>query len=617
MSPPTPVRRPALLRVPARALAAALTTLLLAACGADAPPPAVETADVVLYNANVVTMDPAQPQARAVATRGDRILAVGSDAEVRALAGEDTRQINLHGHTLVPGLIDAHVHFVGIGMRLLRIDASRATDKQDIVAMVAESAAVARPGDWILGRGWDQNKWPVKTFPTAADLDAVAPDNPVYLGRVDGHAGWANSVALEIAGISAESPDPSGGQIIRDANGVPTGTLIDNAFRLVTRFIPPPSREMEINAIQLAIQEALSRGVTSVQEAGGNWGDIEIYAALMETDAFNLRIFEFIRWPRDEQAQPHSWDELDEMLAEGPQVGLHDNRLTIGGIKMSIDGALGSRGAALLAPYADDPDNHGLFRLDQEEIQETIRRGLEGGFQITTHAIGDAANRVVLDAMEAAIAETGARDHRMRIEHAQILDAADLPRFAELGITPSMQPTHATTDMHWAEDRLGADRVRYAYAWKSLLDSGVRIVGGSDAPVEPLDPLAGFHAAVTRQDADGWPDGGWHPEQRVSREQALAMFTRDAAWSVFEEDLKGTLSPGKLADMVVLSGDIMSVPEDELLDVEVLMTWLGGEVRYENRALKDMLEGAAAETAAETADEGPVAEATTASGVAP
>lgn len=587
-------------RVPVPALALLLAGALLAATGCgDARPPAATAPDLVIYNANVVTMDPAMPLAQAVAVRGDRILAVGSSGEIRALADEHTEQQNLYGRTLVPGLIDAHVHFLGIGMRLLRIDASRARSRAAVVQMVADRVATARPGDWITGRGWDQTRWPDTAFPSAADLDAVAPDNPVYLSRVDGHAGWANSAALELAGISAETPDPSGGRILRDARGNPTGTLIDNAFRMVTRLIPPPTDEERTLAVNLAIQEALSRGVTSVHETGGFRRDIDLYRTLMADGHFDLRIFEFLRWPLDEGTQPHGYEDLDVWLADGRQDGLYDNRLTIGGIKMSIDGALGSRGAALLEPYADDPDNRGVLRLGEDEVYATIVRGLRAGFQVTTHAIGDAANRLVLDAMERAIAATGAKDHRMRIEHAQILAPEDLPRFAQLGITPSMQPTHCTSDMRWAETRLGPERVRYAYAWKSLLDTGVRIAGGSDAPVEAIDPLAGFHAAVTRQDADGWPEGGWHPEQRVSREQALRMFTSDAAWSVFEEKLKGSLTPGKLADMVVLSQDIMRVPDDRLLDTQVLITWLGGRIVYRNLALKEILEAAAAEQAAE------------------
>ena len=562
------------LRVPG----ALLATLVLAACGPQGP---AEPADLVLTNGHIVTVNAAQPTAEAIAVRGDRIQVVGSAEEVAAYVGEATRTIDLEGKTLVPGMIDAHVHFLGVGSRLLSLDARDATSKAEVVQMVADRVANAAPGEWVTGRGWDQNNWPVKEFPTAADLDAVAPDNPVYLGRVDGHAGWVNSRALALAEITAETPDPAGGQIIRDANGAPSGTLIDNAFRIVSRLVPPMSDDQRRRAVGLAIQEALSSGLTGVHEAGGRRADIELYEEMMRAGEFDLRIYEFLRWPTNEQEQPHTYEMLDYYLEQGPQVGLHDNRLTIRGIKMSVDGALGSRGAAFLEPYSDDPGNTGVFRLTEDEVFETILRGLNAGFQVTTHAIGDAANRMVLDAMEKAIAESGATDHRLRIEHAQILHADDVPRFARLGIIPSMQPTHGTTDMKWAADRVGEARTEYAYAWRSLLDSGVRIAGGSDAPVERVQPLPGIYAAVTRQDQAGWPDGGWHPEQRVTREEALRMFTLDAAYSVFEDDIKGSLEVGKLADMVVLSKDIMSVPAAEILDTEVLTTILGGQVVYE------------------------------------
>ena len=567
---------------PMRAVLATLVACTaLSACTAQSP---IEPADLVLTNANIVTMSAGQPRAEAIAISGDRIVAVGAASDLADYVGASTRTIDLDGKTLVPGLIDAHVHFLGVGSRLLQLDARDATDKAAIVEMVARRVAAAAPGEWITGRGWDQNNWPVKEFPTKADLDAVSPDHPVYLGRVDGHAGWVNSRALALADITRTTADPPGGQIIREATGEPTGTLIDNAFRLVTRLIPPMSDTQRRRAAELAVQEALASGLTGVHEAGGTRADIELYGDMMAAGQFDLRITEFLRWPTNEQELPHTYEALDYYLAQGPQIGLHDNRLTIRGIKMSVDGALGSRGAAFLEPYADDPNNTGIFRLTPDEVYETIRRGLTAGFQVTTHAIGDAANRMVLDAMARAIQETGVTDHRLRIEHAQILHADDVPRFAQLGIIPSMQPTHATTDMKWAVDRVGEARTRYAYAWRSLLDSGVRIAGGSDAPVERVQPLPGIYAAVTRQDHAGGPEGGWHPEQRVTREEALRMFTIDAAYSVFEDDLKGSLEVGKLADMVVLSKDIMSIPAPDILDTDVLTTILGGRIVYERNS---------------------------------
>ena len=560
--------------------------LVLAAAGLGAcQQRPVEQADLVLQNAHIVTMSVNQsaPEAEALAVLGDRILAVGTDDEIGRYIGGDTEVIDVGGKTVIPGMIDSHVHFVGLGNRLLQLDARNVTGKDEIIERVASHAAEAAPGEWIQGRGWDQNRWSVKEFPTKEELDGVSPDNPVYLRRVDGHAAWVNSRALEIAGITRDTPDPPGGHIIRYASGEPAGTLVDNAFRLVSQHIPRISKEQKRRAIGLAIEECLSSGLTGVHEAGGFRDDIELYAEMMEADEFDLRINEFLRWPTDEQTLPHTYEALDYYLEQGPQIGLYDNRLTIRGIKMSVDGALGSRGAAFLEPYDDDPDNQGIFRLTEDEVYETIRRGVEAGFQVTAHAIGDSANRMVLDAMERALSETGAEDARLRIEHAQILHPDDVPRFAELGVIPSMQPTHGTTDMNWAATRIGEERTRYAYAWRSLLDSGIPIAGGSDAPVEPVQPLPGIYAAVSRRDLEtGWPgEEGWHPEQKVTREEALRMFTLDAAFSVFDEDLKGSLEPGKLADIVVLSKDIMTIPAEEILTTEVLMTFLGGKMVYE------------------------------------
>jgi len=537
-------------------------------------------ADLVLLGGNVVTMESAQPTAAAVAIRADRIVAVGTDAEVQKWVGGSTQVIELQGKTVVPGMIDAHTHFAGIGARKLQVDAAGTTSKEDIVRLVAAEVARSNPGEWIQGRGWDQNNWPEKRFPTAQDLDAAAPENPVYLRRVDGHAAWVNSRALAIAGITRGTPDPPGGQILRDSRGEPTGTLIDNAFRLVSQHVAPMTKEQKRQAVRLSIQECLAAGLTGVHEAGGSREDIELYEEMMRAGEFDFRIYEFVRWPTDEQKLPHTYESLDYYLEKGPQVGLHDNRLTVRGIKMSIDGALGSRGAAFLEPYADDPGNRGVLRLTEAEVYETILRGLKAGFQTAVHAIGDRANRIALDAMQKALQEAQVTDARLRVEHAQVLDPEDVARFAALGVIPSMQPTHCTTDMHWIADRIGQARSRYAYAWRTLLDSGVRIPGGSDAPVEPVQPLPGIHAAVTRQDRSGWPDGGWHPEQRVSGLEALRMFTIDAAYSVFEEDIKGSITPGKLADMAVLSRDITTVAPPEILTTEVTMTILGGKVVY-------------------------------------
>ena len=571
------LRRPS---VPAVFLTSAAVLIIIivgAACGPSVPE---NPADVVLTGGNIVTMADGAPAAQAIAVRGDRIAAVGSDAEIEALVGPETQVIRLDGKTVVPGMIDAHVHFTNLG-RQRQILNARGMSKEEIVAEVGRRAAASPPGDWIEGRGWDQNTWQVREFPAKADLDGVSPDNPVFLKRIDGHAAWVNSAALMAASITRDTLDPAGGQIIRDAAGDPTGTLIDNGFRLAEREIPPPSRAQRRQAVQLTIEEALASGLTGVHEAGGSREEIEVYLEMLDDDDFDFRLYEFVRWPANEAEQQHTYDELDYFLEQGPQVGLYDNRLTIRGIKMCIDGAMGSRGAALLEPYANDPGNTGLFRLSEDEIYDTILRGLEAGFQTATHAIGDAANRVVLDAFERAIEESGVEDHRLRIEHAQILHPDDVGRFAELGVLPSMQPTHATSDMHWVVDRVGEQRTTFAYAWRTLLDSGVRMPGGSDAPVRPL---WGIYSAVTRQDHDPGNAAPWHPEQLVTREEALRMFTIDAAYGAFEEDLKGSLEVGKLADMVVLSRDIMTIAAPEILETAVLTTILGGRIVYEATA---------------------------------
>jgi predicted amidohydrolase YtcJ len=559
-------------------LKAAVLSLIGIACSGCGHHP-IQPADLVLLHGNIVTMDRSKPEAEGIAARGDRIVAIGRNEEMQDWIGDGTRVIELSGKTVVPGMIDAHTHFLGIGARRMQIDAGAAA-KEEIIQKVAAQVARAKPGEWILGRGWDQNNWPDRAFPTRQDLDAVAPDHPVYLSRVDGHAAWVNSKALEIAGIHKGTPDPAGGMIIRDSGGEPAGTLVDNGFRLVSRLIPPMTKDQRREAVLLSISECLASGLTGVHEAGGSREDIELYEEMMQAGEFNFRIYEFVRWPVDEQVLPHTYESLDYFLDKGPQIGLYENRLTVRGIKMSLDGALGSRGAAFLEPYADDPDNRGVLRLEADEIYQTTLRGLRAGFQVAVHAIGDRANRIVLDAMEKALKETRITDARLRVEHAQVLNAADVPRFAALGILPSMQPTHCTTDMHWIADRIGDQRARYAYAWRTLLDSDVRIPGGSDAPVESVAPLPGIYAAVTRCDKDGWPEGGWHPEQIVSREEALRMFTIDAAYAAFEEDIKGSLALGKLADMAVLSRDIMKIPAAGILETEIEMTILGGKVVY-------------------------------------
>jgi predicted amidohydrolase YtcJ len=554
-------------------------TALLAFVACDTNPSPEEAADLVLLGGHIVTMNESQPEAEAIAITGDRILAVGTNEEIESFVDTGTETLELVGMTVVPGMIDSHAHLVPLGKRLTQLDA-RGKSKDEIIALVEERVATTAPGEWVFGTGWDQTTWTVKEYPAKEDLDPVSSQNPVFLQRIDDHSAWVNSAALKAAGVTKETSDPHGGYFVRDESGEPTGMLIDNAFRMVTSQAPPLSKEQLMNAIEAAIHHCLAFGVTGIHDLGGFREEIEAFEEMMKADRFDFRVYEFVRWPVNEQVLPHTYESLDHYLERGPQIGLCDNRLTIRGIKMTVDGALGSRGAALLEPYSDDPDNNGLTRLTDEEVYETLVRGLRAGFHAGLHCIGDRGNRIALDAMEKALNEVPTEDHRLRIEHAQILHPDDVPRFAELGIIPTMQATHATSDMRWAEDRIGAERLQYAYAWRTMIDTGVRIPGGSDAPVESINPLVGIYAGVTRQDANGWPQGGWFPEQRLTREEALRTYTLDAAYAAFEEDLKGSLEPGKLADLVVLSKDIMTIPAPEILDTEVLMTFLGGKVVY-------------------------------------
>lgn len=534
-----------------------------------------EVADLVLRNGKIVTMNPAQPEARALAIKGDRIMAVGSDEQVQKLIGRSTRVIDLRGKLVVPGLIESHAHMLSIGQAKLMLDLVGTTSEEEIARMVAARARRAKPGEWILGRGWDQNDWPNKRFPTFESLTKAAPNNPVYLTRIDGHAGWANKRAMELAGITRETKDPHGGRLIRDAEGRPTGVFIDRAQALITRHIPPLSRAQKKRALELAMRECVAVGLTSFHDAGVDRDVIELYKELLREGKLPLRLYVMLAG-----SDQHL---LDEYFARGPEIGLGDHRLTIRAIKLIADGALGSRGAALLEDYADDPGHRGLLMLSEDQIFRIAHLALRHGFQVCTHAIGDRANRIVLNAYERAFrANPGVKDPRFRIEHAQILDEADIPRFARLGVIASMQATHCTSDMPWVHDRIGKARAREgAYVWQKLLKTGARIANGSDAPVESINPLWGIYAAITRQDHQGNPPGGWYPDQRMTRQQALRSFTLDAAYAAFEEDIKGSLEKGKLADMVVLSKDIMTIPAREILKTRVVMTIIGGKIVYQ------------------------------------
>ncbi len=529
-----------------------------------------EPADLILAGGVIHTVDPSRSRAEAVAVRGDRIVHVGSREEAMRMKGPQTRLVELDGRTVVPGLTDAHGHVTSLGLSLERLDLVGTSSAEAIGRMVADKARGLPAGRWIRGRGWDQNDWDDKEFPSRLALDAAAPEHPVALERIDGHATWANTIAMQLAGVSAETPDPPGGRIVRDEKGEPTGVFIDTAEELILSRIPPPTREEARAAIRASMTRCLSSGLTSVHDAGVSQMELGIYEELLVDGDFPFRIYAMLSDDGD----------LQEALRKGPRIGLGDHRLTVRSIKLYIDGALGSRGAALIEPYTDDSGNVGLVMMEAGRLRSFAARAGLLGFQLAVHAIGDRGNRIVLDAIEAAKVS---RDARFRIEHGQIIAPEDIPRFAALGVIASMQPTHATSDMYWAGDRLGADRLGGAYAWKSILRSGARLACGSDFPVESERPILGFHAAVTRQDAKRWPEGGWRPEEKLSREEALRCFTLDAAYAAFEEDLRGSISVGKLADFTVLSRDIMAVPEEEILGTEIEMTVVGGRIAYERR----------------------------------
>ena len=529
--------------------------------------PAATFADMVIENAHIYTMNAAQPQATAIAVKGTRILAVGPDA--KSAIGPNTRRIDAKGAAIIPGLIDSHVHMHALGDILNSFDLRAVESITQVAAIVKEAAAKATAGEWIEGRAWDETNWGGQ-FPTAAPLTAAAPDNPVFLKRVDGHAAWVNRKALEAAGITKDTKDPQGGKIIRDAKGEATGVLIDRAQSLVASKIPSPSPTQVERAIARAAQECAKLGLTTVHDAGMGQVELAAYRKLIAEHRFPTRVYAMIG------GTGPLWQEYQQ---KGPEIG---EQLTVRSIKLVADGAMGSRGAAFWQPYSDDPGNTGLLILSKDQIEAVARDAVKSGFQVNTHAIGDRANRTALDAYGAVLG--GSNDKRFRIEHAQVVSLPDFALFAKYNVIASIQSTHATSDMRWALARLGPDRLMGAWAPKRFLAAGVAIANGSDTPVENPNPLWGFYASVTRQDHQGNPAGGFMPDQKLSRDEALRSWTFGGAYAAFEEKQKGSLEAGKLADFVMLSQDIMKVPDADLLKTRVTMTVLGGEAVYtENR----------------------------------
>ncbi len=525
---------------------------------------AAQVADLVVENAVIYTVDPKVPKAAALAVKDGKFLAVGND--VKRHIGPSTRRIDAKGAAIIPGLIDSHVHMRSFGDMLETMDLRGVSSIAEVARRVKEKAASLPPGTWIRGRNWDDTNWGGK-LPVAADLDSAAPNHPVYLSRVDGHAGWANTRALVAGAVDKSTEDPKGGQIIRDGAGNPTGILVDRAQGLVTRKIPPLTVDDVEARLRKAALECARLGMTSVHDAGCSRTELDAYRRLIAKNQLPVRIYFMIGGAGE------LWDEY---LKRGPEIG---EKLTVRSIKLVADGAMGSRGAAFFQPYSDAKDNTGLLILQKEYIRDVAKDAVAKGFQVNTHAIGDKANRTVLDAYGEAVGEK--KDHRFRVEHAQVVSLPDFALYAKYNVIASIQSTHATSDMRWAVNRLGPDRLLGAWAPRRFLNSGVRITNGSDFPVEDPNPFWGIYAAITRMDHQGNPPGGFMPDQKLSRDETLKSWTLDGAYAAFEEAKKGSITPGKVADFLILNKDIMTTPEKEILTALPRVTVLGGEIVYE------------------------------------
>jgi predicted amidohydrolase YtcJ len=536
---------------------------------------AAEIADLVIINGSVYTVARPNRVVTAVAIRHGLVWKLGSDAEIVHWVGATTTTVDLHGATAFPGFKDSHAHLLDLGLARMQVDLEGAADFDEVVKRVQPAVAASRSGDWIVGNGWHEEKWThpppdaVHGFPVHQRLSTTTPNNPVVLNRADGHALLANARAMELMHITAETPSPPGGLIVHDEKGAPTGVFVDNAMDLVK--VPAESPETKRKAWALAFSEALRSGLTAVDEPGLGVEDVRLLKELAAEDKIPLRLYVMLG----------GWDTLQHV--DRPEIGLDHGMLTIRAVKLYADGALGSRGAALLAPYDDDPGNTGLIVTPVDELRKAMDYAFNHGFQVATHAIGDRGNRLILDLYQ----ETQARDPsktdlRWRIEHAQVLSAQDIPRFAKLGVIASMQTVHATSDRPWAPDRIGIERVKEgAYAWRKLLATGAHIANGTDAPVESIDPIRNFYAAVTREDEKGNPPGGFDPEEKMTPEEALRSYTIEGAYATFTEHEAGSIEIGKNADLVVLSKDIMKIPERDILKTKVVMTIVGGKVVYD------------------------------------
>jgi predicted amidohydrolase YtcJ len=564
-----------------------LPVLLLLGCNSNTK--STEAASLIFKNGNIYTANDAQPTAKVVAVTNGRISYVGDD-DSAIPTNADTQTINLNGQTLTPGLIEGHGHILGIGYNEMNIDLLNVSNYDELLELVAAAVEKAEPGQWIVGRGWHQSKWVpqpdvlVKGFQTHERLSAITPNNPVLLRHASGHASFANAKAMEIAGVKPETvaslsatlKEGEGGEIIVDEQGVPTGILVERATGLIARYIPANDRAQDKQALVMAQEACLRLGITGFHDAGQNRQVIDLLQELRNEDALSVRMYVMLT----------GFDEdlLNEWYQKGPMIDSTEHLLDIRSIKLNCDGALGSRGAWLLEPYSDRPGHYGHETLPMSFVESTSKKALQHGFQVCAHAIGDRANREILDRYEIAFNTypDKTQDHRFRIEHAQHLNPSDIGRFAELGVIPAMQAIHMASDRPWAIDRLGEQRIlEGAYVWQKLLQTGVKIVNGTDAPVEPLDPLPSFYASVSRRTLAGTPEGGYEPDQKMTREQALKSYTIWAAYGAFMENDKGSIEVGKLADFTVFDKDIMTIPEDDILNTTVRMTVIGGEIKYQ------------------------------------
>jgi len=563
---------------------------------AQAPAAPGAAADMILLNGKIFVGDSAATTVQAIAVRGGHIVVAGRNDQVQRVAGEGTRVIDLHGQFVTPGFNDAHVHLAAGGGSLLNVDLQGVTSTAEVERRVRAAAATATPGEWILGRGWDQTRLPASElgaggWPTKAVLDRASPNNPVVLSRVDGHTSWVNTAALRLAGIDPATRSPAGGEIVRDAAGEATGILKEDPARnLVTSKVPPPSPAQIRRQIVAAMELAARTGVTSVQSdvspvSAGSAADdspalpdaFRVYQELHRADSLTVRVYTW--FPLDRQV-------IDSFRRLGVRAGYGDEWLRMGMVKGYTDGTLGSRTAYMLEPFSDDVHTHGLAQYSQARLDSLVAEADAAGLQVILHAIGDAANRQALDAFERAERINPPHERRHRIEHAQVLAPQDIPRFRQLGVIASMQPTHATSDMRWAEQRIGHQRAQQgAYVWRSLLNAGATVIFGTDFPVEPIRPVEGIYSAVTRQSREepGVPPGGWMPEQKLTRAEAIRLYTAAPAYGEWQERVKGTLRPGMLADFVVWSADLLTIPEREILTAEPLMTVVGGRTVYQKR----------------------------------